>query len=182
MATCALVGKEIGAMKVQRAKVVQRFVFAMSMLVDVVEALVLILLKDKLVLVFTSVPALVQLGDHVILWLIAVIFLDFTQCVLYGTIMALAQQNHATLVNIITYYVLAVPLGYAFAFKVFLSGSSPKEGTAIGVHHTLESLAGLRGLWAGVIVGMLNQVVLYILIIYCAADWGKIAKEQAADR
>lgn len=43
-------------------------------------------------------------------------------------------------------------------------------------------LEGLRGLWTGNIIGMINQTLMYIVIIYCITKWGKVAEERAAER
>ena len=60
-------------------------------------------------------------------------------------------------INMVTYYVLVIPLSYFFAFrwKILDNGEKP---------------LGLIGLWFGFVVGLLHQIVAYSLLIE-NSDW-----------
>lgn len=86
--------------------------------------------------------------DDIIIVVLIVIAMDFQQGALYGALKALGQQSTAMYINIVTYYVLVIPLSYYFAFhcKVLNDGQKP---------------LGLIGLWFGFVVGLLHQIIMY---------------------
>ena len=122
---------------------VQTSSFAASLVFLVLEISLLGLFQKELVLAFTSESKIAQHFENVsVFWLISG-FLDMNQGVLSGTIRALAQQSKATVVYMITFYVLAIPLSYILAFNAFHSSA-------------LKVLEGLAGIWTALIIGLLN--------------------------
>lgn len=61
------------------------------MIINFVEAGILLLFSSHLISVFTSEPGVIKLGTDAIYFMIFAIFLDFWQAVLYGAIVALGQ-------------------------------------------------------------------------------------------
>ena len=81
--------------------------------------------------------------------------LDFFQAVLCGAIKALGQQKAAAYINMVTYYVFAIPIAYILAFD--------KTPWVKG--------RGQKGLWTGCIVGMIHQGIMYLLLLSVKVNW-----------
>ena len=77
----------------------------------------LVTFREYLVLAFTSSEEIATMTNSIIFLVLIVAALDFCQAVLCGVIKALGQQKPAAYINVVTYYVIAIPLGYYFAFK-----------------------------------------------------------------
>ena len=86
--------------------------------------------------------------------------LDFIQGSLCGIIKALDMQTQAMFVNFVTYYVLALPIGYSLVY-----------------HHDYE----LEGLWFGFALGLAYQIITYFCLI-SRSDWNQIAIKAALRR
>ena len=72
---------------------------------------------------------------------------------MFGTIKALALQRIATYVNLVSYYVVGIPLAYVLAFGV------------IDIK-LLHGFKGQRGLWCGVLLGMIVHLLSYVMIVH----------------
>ena len=108
------------------------------MLVNLLEFSTLFYLRFSIVTIFTSTPIVVQKTNENILLLLILMALDFCQAVLCGAIKALGKQKPSACINMITYYVFAIPIAILLAFD--------KTPWFQGL--------GQKGLWTGTIVGM----------------------------
>ena len=131
------------------------------------ELIIFYFIRDQFILIFTTQEHLLRITDRIILVILIVIAMDFQQGALYGPLKALGQQTNAIYVNIVTYYVLVIPLSYYFAFhcKILNGGQKP---------------LGLIGLWFGFVVGLLHQIIMYLVLIR-QSDWD-LAIKQAKQR
>lgn len=161
-AGCALVGEKIGAGEVHEAKQLQKLLTTFASFVNCLELIFFYFVRDSFILIFTTQRELIELTDAIIYVVLIVIAQDFQQGALYGTLKALGQQTNSMYINIVTYYVLVIPLSYYFAFMCkVLDGEKP---------------LGLIGLWFGFVVGLLHQIVMYSLLIEYS-DWDLAIKE-----
>lgn len=64
--------------------------------------------------------------------------IDYCQGVLAGIVRALGKQGTFTSINILSYYIIAIPMAVFFCF-----------------HQQM----GIIGIWLGLICGILNQIV-----------------------
>ena len=81
------------------------------------------------------------------------------------------------MINFITYFLIALPIGYTLAFGLLENHAGP-NGPQNGANIT-SMLKGVRGLWTGYIFAYCNQISLYSLVIYCIADWNCRADAKA---
>ncbi|KAF3504530.1 hypothetical protein F2Q69_00040054 [Brassica cretica] len=86
-------------------------------------------------------------------------FLDGFQCVLSGVARGCGWQKIGACVNLGSYYLVGVPLGLLLGFHLHLGG---------------------RGLWLGIVMALVVQV-LSLSIITLVTNWDKEAKK-AKDR
>lgn len=76
-AACALIGQRIGAGDVQEAKALERILSTFATLVNCLELIVFYLIRDRMVLVFTSQESVLRLADEIMIVIIIVIAMDF---------------------------------------------------------------------------------------------------------
>ena len=82
-------GKQIGANNIKTAKRVQKFVFKIAMLTNVIICSLLYLLRDEMIFVFTEDRDIIEIYTRVVPTMILALSMDFVQCTLFGTILAL---------------------------------------------------------------------------------------------
>ena len=90
IASCALIGQQIGARNLKLAYQWQKYIFSMAMTLGACLLTAYILLRNYLVQVFTCDPELIRLANESILFVLILHGLDFTQMILFGSIKALA--------------------------------------------------------------------------------------------
>ena len=83
-----------------------------------------------------------------------------TQC---GTIRALGLQKIATYMNIVTFYLIMIPLSVLLIFHVGHHKDYVENVPTIGL--------GIIGAWCATIVALFFQNVICGYIIYIDADW-----------
>ena len=71
------------------AKRVQKFVFKIAMLTNVIICSLLYLLRDEMIFVFTEDRDIIEIYTRVVPTMILALSMDFVQCTLFGTILAL---------------------------------------------------------------------------------------------
>ena len=72
--------------------------------------------RRQILSIFTTNQEIIDIGAGMMWFSIIVNGLDFQQAMLYGVIKALAKQKCASYLNLISCYVLALPLSYLCAF------------------------------------------------------------------
>ena len=113
--------------------------------------------KNYLAYPFTRDPELIQLFDESIIFVLILHGLDFMQTIIFGTIKALALQRTASLINLLSYYLIALPLAYLLS----------SHSLAPVLPHLLSEVAkGQRGLWIGVLLGMVVHACGYVVLVH----------------
>jgi len=156
-ASTALVGNEIGAGNVPKGKSVYWTITKFSVFINLAYFCVLKSTHHYYTRWFTPNPDVLTETNRVVWTMLIGFVIDFHQNVQLGTIKALAQQNKAFRVNMVTYFVIALPLIFYVHVNVY---------------------AGLEGLWLSFMVAWSYQSVAYMLIIRFT-DWDQVAKEAA---
>ena len=90
IASCALIGQQIGARNLQSAYQRQKYIFSMGMTLGACLLTMYILLRNHLVQIFTRDTELIRLANESIIFVLILHSLDFTQTILFGSIKALA--------------------------------------------------------------------------------------------
>lgn len=162
-----MVGQEIGANNVARAKKIYGILFVLFVIGDFLDWLILFLNRFKIVGIFTESQEVAKMTNYVIWITLLTVLESFFKNSLLGVIKALEQQKRALDVNFVSYLCLVIPLAYFFAFK------SQKYGFFVDEPGSDTNKRG-TGLWVGYVIGIGWQDLGYLYII-ASTDWQKIA-------
>jgi MATE family multidrug resistance protein len=134
MGASARIGNLIGAGDADGMRYSVRVALACGAGVMTVSALTFTVLRHELPRLYTDQMALIALAAQIIPLAGAFQLSDGTQVVAGGALRGMGRPHAAAVVNLLGYYALALPLGYALAFRLEL---------------------GLRGIWIGLTAGLL---------------------------
>ncbi|PSK38059.1 hypothetical protein B9Z65_1250 [Elsinoe australis] len=139
IASSTRIANLIGATLVEPAKVSARVSFYVALIVGILNMLLLIVLRQYLPWAFTSDPDVAELTMKVLPLNAAFQLFDSLASLANGVLRGLGRQEVGGYVNLICYYVIALPISFA---------------TAFGLHWDLYGLwagpAGALGLVAGI--------------------------------
>jgi MATE family multidrug resistance protein len=158
MGAAIRVGHLIGAGEPLAARKSSIVSFALSAGFMSVSALVFLVFRAELPLLYGATPPVASLAASVFPIAAAFQLFDGTQVVGGAVLRGMGRTRSAAVLNLAGYYALALPLGYALAF--------PLGG-------------GLRGLWDGLAIGLFFVAVCVVpLTVRLAAfkDLGRIGK------
>ena len=105
--------------------------------------------------------SLQELVHHIerLLWLMVILnFVDGVQAVMSGVIQGLGRQKFGLLVNIVAFYVIAIPLACIFGFLLHLE---------------------VEGLYCGLLLGSTAQALAF-MFFSSRVDWDQEAQTAAA--
>ena len=91
----------------------------------------------------------------------ALLILDFWQTIFLGVFRGLGKQAICNVINIFTYYALAIPLAIVFTFHV--------GNMSFGL--------GNIGIWYGFSIAMIFEIFVCGVYLICFLDWNEIAHE-----
>jgi multidrug resistance protein, MATE family len=126
-----------------------------SLLVGVFNLILFATLRFHLPLLFTDDPEVVAIVAEVLPLVAVMQVADGLSAGAHGLLRGIGRQSIGGYVNLITYYLLAVPVSF---------------GTGFGLGWKLQ------GLWLGVAVGLFIVAVVEYWFVYIS-DWDKAAKE-----
>ncbi|CAN7082283.1 unnamed protein product [Brassica oleracea var. botrytis] len=153
------ISNELGAGNPKGAKLAVRVVVAIVIVEGLMMGSILLGVRNKLGYAFSSDPNVIKYVASMIPIVVAGNFLDGFQCVLSGVARGCGWQKIGACVNLGSYYLVGVPLGLLLGFHLHLGG---------------------RGLWLGIVMALVVQV-LSLSIITLVTNWDKEAKK-AKDR
>ncbi|XP_076941902.1 protein DETOXIFICATION 40-like [Bidens hawaiensis] len=145
------VGNELGAGNAKAAAFSVLAVTTISFLIAVVEAIIILLVRDVLSYVFTGGETVAHAVSDLCPLLAITILLNGIQPVLSGVAVGCGWQAYVAYVNVGCYYIVGIPLG-----------------CLLGFHFNL----GVKGLWSGIIGGIAMQTVI-LLWSTLRTDWNK---------
>ncbi|XP_010530703.1 PREDICTED: protein DETOXIFICATION 27-like [Tarenaya hassleriana] len=153
-ATGVRVANELGAGNGRGAKFATKVSVGQSTVIGLVICLVVMFLRDKVALIFTSSPEVLSEVDTLSYLLGVTILLNSVQPVLSGVAVGSGWQKKVAYVNLGCYYLVGVPLGALMGWVFNL---------------------GVMGMWGGMIFGgtFVQTVILAIMTMRC--DWDREA-------
>lgn len=104
------------------------------------------------------------------------LFSIFSQGSVAGIIRALRYQHIGLILNVIGYWIISLPLGYALAFHVGEHQVYPDDDHVPVDPTSKESGLGLEGQWLGLMCSSALVAFSYIALLY-KTDWRLKAKE-----
>ncbi|KAK1555569.1 hypothetical protein Q3G72_028315 [Acer saccharum] len=159
-ATGVRVANELGAGNGKAARFATIVSVVQSIVIGLIFCILIMILKDKVALIFTSSEDVLQEVDTLSYLLAVTILLNSVQPVLSGVAVGSGWQATVAYINLGCYYIIGLPLGIVMGWVFNL---------------------GVMGIWSGMILGgtVVQTVILLIITIRC--DWEKEA-EKASHR
>ncbi|CAN8240812.1 unnamed protein product [Cochlearia groenlandica] len=153
------VSNELGAGNPRAAAFSTVVTTAVSFLLAVFEAIVVLSWRNVISYTFTDSPAVVEAVADLSPYLAITIVLNGIQPVLSGVAVGCGWQAFVAYVNIGCYYVVGIPIGFVLGFTYDL---------------------GAKGIWTGMIGGTLMQTII-LVVVTLRTDWDKEV-EKASSR
>ncbi|KAF7026910.1 hypothetical protein CFC21_039000, partial [Triticum aestivum] len=154
------VSNELGAGRPRAALLAARVVIVLAFLVGTSEGLLLVLVHKVWGRAYSKDQEVVSYVATMMLILAVSVLFDGLQYVLSGIVRGCGQQKIGAFVNFIAYYLVGIPAALVFTFKCHLGG---------------------KGLWLGILSGLVTQTLLLLFISFGNTDWDKQAMN-AKDR
>jgi MATE family multidrug resistance protein len=145
------VGNELGAGNPKSAEFSVLVVNTVSFMISVVEAMIVLSLRNVISYAFTSGETVANAVSDLCPLLAVTLVLNGVQPVLSGVAVGCGWQAFVAYVNVGCYYVVGIPLGYI-----------------LGFHFNL----GVKGIWSGMIGGTVMQTIILIWVTF-RTDWTK---------
>ena len=114
-----------------------------------------VIFRVELIELFTHQQQIVEIGSQ--LMIISAIFIigDYMQGCLAGTILAMGKQRSGSIINLVSYILIMLPISYILGFSFDL---------------------GVFGIYIGGIFGPLWVLCMYSYMI-CKTDWEQLSNE-----
>ncbi|XP_044343805.1 protein DETOXIFICATION 16 [Triticum aestivum] len=148
------VSNELGAGRPRAALLAARVVIVLAFLVGTSEGLLLVLVHKVWGYAYSKDQEVVSYVGTMMLILAVSVLFDGLQYVLSGIVRGCGQQKIGAFVNFIAYYLVGIPAALVFTFKCHLGG---------------------KGLWLGILSGLVTQTLLLLFISFGNTDWDKQA-------
>ncbi|KAK3121886.1 hypothetical protein QOZ80_8BG0662380 [Eleusine coracana subsp. coracana] len=138
-ATSTRVSNELGAGRPQAARLAAGVVVFLSVLVAVVVGLVMVLVRNLWGYAYSNDEKVVKYIARMMMLLAVSFLFDSINGVLSGVVRGCGRQQVGARINLASYYMVAIPVGYTSAFVFHLGGT---------------------GLWFGLLCGLVVQTLL----------------------
>ncbi|KAF5474782.1 hypothetical protein F2P56_006646 [Juglans regia] len=145
------VSNELGAGNPKSAAFAVIIVNLVSFIVAIIEAVVVLALRDVISYAFTSGETVANAVSDLCPFLAVTLVLNGIQPVLSGVAVGCGWQAFVAYVNVGCYYVVGIPLGCLLGFKFDL---------------------GAKGIWSGMIGGTMMQTFILLWVTF-RTDWDK---------
>ncbi|XP_031282662.1 protein DETOXIFICATION 27-like [Pistacia vera] len=150
------VANELGAGNGKAAKFATIVAVAESTLIGLILCVVIMILRDKVALIFTSSEDVLEEVNTLSYLLAVTILLNSVQPVLSGVAVGSGWQAMVAYINLGCYYIVGLPLGILMGWVVDL---------------------GVMGIWGGMILGGTAFQTVVLSIITARCDWDKEAEK-----
>ncbi|KAJ6709552.1 MULTIDRUG RESISTANCE PROTEIN [Salix koriyanagi] len=155
-ATGVRVSNELGAGNGKGAKFATIVSVVQSSIVGLIFCLLIMLLHNKIALIFTSSSSVIHEVDNLAFLLAITILLNSVQPVLSGVAVGAGWQAAVAYVNLGCYYIVGLPLGFLIGWVFKL---------------------GVKGIWSGMIFGGTAVQTVILVIMTVRSDWDKEAEK-----
>ncbi|WCJ27661.1 MATE efflux family protein [Euphorbia peplus] len=153
------VSNELGKGDANAAKFAIKVIISISIIVGVVFFILCLALDKQIARIFTSVEAVIEAVSKLSVLLAFSVLLNSFQTVLTGVAVGAGRQSMVAYINIGSYYIVGVPLGVVLGYVANLQ---------------------IQGIWIGMIVGVVMQVIV-LGYITSTTDWNEQVK-RASER
>lgn len=154
-AVCSLVGNSMGELKPVTAK---RYYFMSVLGCFILSTVIIVFIltfKSYIPIIYTQQPEVIILVEETLPIFTVMLFFDYLQGVTSGTIRAIGYQDIGTVICLVGYWIISIPISYVLAFPVDLE---------------------LLGIWLGVPSGTLISSICFSAILL-RSDWKSLANQ-----
>ncbi|KAJ3358412.1 hypothetical protein GGF32_000432 [Allomyces javanicus] len=144
------VGNFLGAGKPGRAKHSAYMSLVMALVMAAVNCVILIALRNQWGYIFTSDPDVIALVASVLPVCAVFQFADGACCVLGGILRGCGKQKQGALINLVSYYLVGLPLALLFTFPLKFE---------------------LFGIWVGLALALAFTLIVTGLYVFYSIDW-----------
>ncbi len=132
------VGFHVGAKNYDTARGASMLVFKLSLVYAVIVGVILILTRYWLVSIFTTDPEVIELSMTLLIFIAVYQLVDDSNAVAIGALRGYKDTRFPMVFGLISYWFIALPLGYALSEGILLPGVAP----------------GVYGYWAALTLGL----------------------------
>ncbi|KAM9932084.1 hypothetical protein OXX80_008272 [Metschnikowia pulcherrima] len=155
VAVSTRVGHFVGKKDVFGARTVTRVAFVFGCVISLFNFSWIFFSKNRLVAIFTSDSEVMSIGTKVLTMVAINQLADAINVLEAGILRGQGRQKIGSNVNLVCYYIIALPLAYVLAFPMNF---------------------GLIGLWAGLIVGVAALAIAELVCVY-KSKWPQIISD-----
>ncbi|OVA19013.1 Multi antimicrobial extrusion protein [Macleaya cordata] len=156
------VSNELGAGRPKAAKFSVSVMVSTALITQTTFVIIILITRKDFPALFTDSKVVMDAVSKLALYLCITVFLCSVQPILSGVAIGAGWQAVVAYVNIISYYLVGLPMGALLGFKFNF---------------------GLEGLWGGMQVGIALQTII-LIVITLRTDWDKevvLSKERVSD-
>lgn len=155
VAVSTRIGHFLGRNNTKAASSTIRIAFMFAEAISLINFSIMFFGRDIIGRIFTKSPEVLKISNHILILVSVNQLPDAFNVLGAGILRGQGRQRIGSLLNMVSYYVIALPLGYVLAFKFGF---------------------GLAGLWWGLIWGVFF-LALSETICIIRSDWSKILRE-----
>lgn len=155
VAVSTRIGHFLGRNNTKAASSTIRIAFMFAEAISLINFSIMFFGRDIIGRIFTKSPEVLKISNHILILVSVNQLPDAFNVLGAGILRGQGRQRIGSLLNMVSYYVIALPLGYVLAFKFGF---------------------GLAGLWWGLISGVFF-LALSETICIIRSDWSKILRE-----
>lgn len=149
------IGHFVGLENIFAAKLVTTISFVLGAVLSLFNFSLVFFFRRQLGLTLTDSEDVLAISDHVLILLAINQLLDTLNVICAGILRGQGRQKVGSILNLVSYYLVALPISYYLAFYAGLE---------------------LSGLWLGIITGVICLTGSQIVCIY-SSNWPKILKD-----
>lgn len=164
MTIATLIGNEIGNSNINRAKLIFKYSLLFCLLVNIFQASILWFCQEQIFSIFTMDDKVQLLRSEVYQAYFLLLILDFWQTIFLGVFRGLGKQAICNVINIFSYYALAIPLAIFFTFYF------------VGMNFPFPGLGNI-GIWYGFCIAMAFEIVVVNVYLIIFMDLNEIAQQ-----
>ncbi|KAL0709309.1 hypothetical protein Bca4012_016287 [Brassica carinata] len=150
------VANELGAGNGRGARFAMIISVTESLIIGIIISVLVVFLHDQIGWIFSSSDTIIQAVNDLSILLALTILLNSIQPVLSGVAVGSGWQSFVAYINLGCYYFIGLPLGFIMGW-MFKSG--------------------VKGIWAGMILGGTGIQTLILIFIVTRCDWEKEAQK-----
>lgn len=159
ISTSTRVANFIGAGLWKNCLITCKSALSLSFVISCTNLSIIFLLKHKIAQIFSSEPVVIKLVEQSLPILAVMQLFDAFNACTAGCLRGQGQQRKGSVINILAFYIIGVPMAYFLTFKL--------------------NLSGVTGLWLGIVNALIFMTVCQSMAVF-NVNWKDLVKEAEA--